>query len=137
MPPLDAILNKNKTRWNIARKFLPYLARVLRRWKHKNPLRNRVTLSLILQNTMSSVLDRVHWSVKVSSVVIGLKVHMFTINWQTWQFLFPHGSLPKVWLRIESEALTKLFPLWNPTVGTLANTFGCSLSGVVILPKLF
>ena len=134
MPLLDAILNKNKTRWNISRKFFAYLPRVLGRWKHKNPLRNRVTLSLILQNTMSKVLDRV---LKVSSVVIGLKVYVFTINWQTWQFLFPDGSLPKVWLRIESEALTKLFPLWNPTVGTLANTFWCSLSGVVILPKLF
>ena len=72
-------------------------------------------------------------TLKVSSVVIGLKVSVFTINWQTWQFLFSHGSLPKVLLRIGSEALTKwsfkLFPLQNPTIKKLGNTFWCSLSG--------
>ena len=58
---------------------------------------------------------------------------MFTINWQTWQGFFPHGSLPKMLLRIGSEALTKwtfkLFPLQNSTIRTLGNTFWYSLSG--------
>ena len=43
----------------------------------------------------------------VSSVATGPKLSVFTINWQTWWFLFPHGSLAKVLLRIESQALTK------------------------------
>ena len=29
---------------------------------------------------------------KVLSVVVGLNVSVFTINWQTWPFLFPHDS---------------------------------------------
>ena len=49
------------------------------------------------------------------------------------KFLFPHGSLPKVWLRIGSEALAKwsfkLSPSQNLQIETLWNTFWCSLSG--------
>ena len=59
-------------------------------------------------------------------VIIGLKLSVFTINWQSWQFLFPQISLPKVLLRIGSEVLTKqsfnFFPLRNPTIATLGNT---------------
>ena len=40
---------------------------------------------------------------KVSSGVIGVTVSVFTINWEIWLFLFPHGSLFKVFLRIGSE----------------------------------
>ena len=69
----------------------------------------------------------------LSSFVIELKVSVFMIKRQTWQFLFPHSSLPKVLLRIGNEALTKwsfkFFQLWNPTIQTLGNTFWWSLFG--------